>query len=484
MSFGFARLIQICICSLVGANVLLPAPSFALAPKKLAPIQNCAGAQASRTREEYEAEQRVIKKGESLMRSGRLQEAIEYLRAELAQNPRSAVMNFELGNAFLRSRDFTSAIERYQQAVRLRNPFPEACLNAAYACMDAGMELQAIPWFHKYLRENPNSERAKDVEAELLVAHAKAQMKEKRNFDAKQTLERALQIAPRSDLVLFTLARVRSELGDTQGAIRAYEEILQINPKHSAALINMAECYQTSGQLLQAVSWLKKYAAGNPDAKDIGQIQNLITALTEKSAEQKSDPQALDYAGSITESGRFYRWPPNRLPIKVWVSQGEGVAGFKPEFRNSFFDALNSWMKAGQGRLQYVLVEAKEQADLTAEWTGDPYDVKPTGHNVEQGVCMLKSVDRGRNFVEIDRADIRILTIDRNNQQPLSDDEMKKTCLHELGHAMGLQGHSTNNHDIMFFSLSNTNWPVLSKRDSATLFMIYQHYRPLVSVQQ
>jgi predicted Zn-dependent protease len=93
-------------------------------------------------------------------------------------------------------------------------------------------------------------------------------------------------------------------------------------------------------------------------------------------------------------------------------------------------------------------------------------------------------VDRGKDCIEIDRADIRILTIDRQTQEPLSDEEMKKTCLHELGHSMGLQGHSTNNHDIMFFSMSNTNWPVLSKRDKATVFMIYQNYQPLMSAQQ
>lgn len=440
-------------------------------------------AQGNQTREEYDAEHRVAKKAESLMRAGKMQDAIMYLNGEMTQFPRSAILHFELGNAHLRSKEFTRAIECYQQAVRLRNPFPEACLNAAYACIDAGMELQAIPWFHKYLRENPNSPRAKEVEAELLVAHAKAQMKEKRNFDAKQTLERAQQIAPDSEIVLFSLARARSELGDTQGAIRAYEDLLKVNPRHSAALVNMAECYQTSGQLAQAVTWLKKYASNFPNAPDIVQIQNMIVALTEKSAEQRSDPQALDYAGAIVEAGRFYRWPPNRLPIKVWVSQGDGVPGYKPEFRVGFFDALNSWMKAAQGRLQYVLVNTKEQADLTAEWTGNPFDVKPTGHNVEQGICLLASLDRGRDYIEIDRADIRILTIDRNNQQPLSDEEMKKTCLHELGHAMGLQGHSTNNHDIMFFSMSNTNWPVLSRRDKATLFMLYEKYQPLMSAQ-
>lgn len=427
---------------------------------------------------------RVAKHGQQLMNSGKLQDAIDYLNQSIAQKPQSAELHYELGNAYLRAREFTRAIESYQQAVRLKNPFPEATLNAAYACMDAGMELQAIPWFHKYLRENPNVPQAQEVEAELLCAHAKAQMKEKRNFDAKQTLERALQIAPTSQLVLFSLARARSELGDTKGAISAYEALLKLNPKHSAAVLNMAECYQTSGQLPEAVTWLKRYANANPTSPDTEEVRRMIVALTEKSNEKRSDPQALDYSDSISKHGRFLQWPAERLPIRVWVSPDNNVSGFKSTFRDGFIDSLNSWMKASQGRLYYVMVPSKEEATLTCEWTGDPLAVKATGQHVEQGVCMLASADSGKNYIEIGRADIRILTIDRNSQQSLSDEEMKKTCLHELGHAMGLQGHSTNNHDIMFFSMSNTNWPVLSKRDKATLFMIYQGYQPIASMQQ
>src|SRR5690349_6372971 len=139
----FGKFIQTLNYMLISACLCLALPS---------PV--CA--QGYQSQEAYVAEQKAAKKAESMMHSGKLQDAIMYLNGEVSQNPRSAILNFELGNAHLRSREFTRAIECYQQAVRLRNPFPEACLNAAYACLDAGMELQAIPWFHKYLRENPN----------------------------------------------------------------------------------------------------------------------------------------------------------------------------------------------------------------------------------------------------------------------------------------------------------------------------------------
>ncbi|MBZ0185329.1 MAG: matrixin family metalloprotease, partial [Candidatus Obscuribacterales bacterium] len=58
----------------------------------------------------------------------------------------------------------------------------------------------------------------------------------------------------------------------------------------------------------------------------------------------------------------------------------------------------------------------------------------------------------------------------------LSDDDMKKVCLHEVGHALGINGHSSDNHDIMFFSESPSVWPALTKRDKLTIRLLYQGY--------
>lgn len=426
---------------------------------------------------------RLLNKAVNLMRSQRAQEAIPLFEQALTRYPHSAEIHFELGNAFSDTRDYLRAIDEYQTALKLKPSLPEAILNIGFSYVNQGRDLEAIPWFHRYLRENQSAPNAKDVEAELLMAHAKCLMKDRHYFDAKQTLERAARCAPQSSRVYFSLARARDELGDSQGAIRAYQEVLRIKPQHPQAVFNIAGCYQSMGNLSEAIKWFQKYVTLYPNAPDAVQVRSIISALSEKAANFTSDPQKADYSDAVCENGKFFRWPRERLPIKVFVDSGDMVEGFKPEFRFAFFEALNAWVKASQNRLHYVLVDRKEDADMTCEWTGNPHEVKPTGHNVEQGICMLKSVDRGRDSIEIDRADIRILTIDRSTQQPLSDDEMKKTCLHELGHAMGLQGHSTNNHDIMFFAMSSTVWPVISKRDKATLFRIYQYYPALASMQ-
>jgi predicted Zn-dependent protease len=114
-------------------------------------------------------------------------------------------------------------------------------------------------------------------------------------------------------------------------------------------------------------------------------------------------------------------------------------------------------------------VHEKEKADIYCSWTANPLEVAEDGTQSERGSA--KIVVRGEN---IERARLKILTRPLLEDGILSDDEILKACLHEVGHVLGLQGHSTNNHDVMFFTVdTSTVWPVLSKRDKATIARLY-----------
>ncbi len=192
------------------------------------------------------------------------------------------------------------------------------------------------------------------------------------------------------------------------------------------------------------------------------------------------DPRNPDFYESVTEHFKSFRWPHRSIPIKVFIQDGTGVRGYRPSFAAALRDAATAWSLALQHRILFYQTVNPNEADIVCTWTGDPHAVHETSGDVEQGVCNLVSAERdGEGYIRIVHADIRILTIDRETQKPISEDDMKKTCLHEFGHALGLHGHSTNNHDIMFFSVSPTVWPVLSKRDKNTLLKIYGTYAPL-----
>lgn len=279
----------------------------------------------------------------------------------------------------------------------------------------------------------------------------------------------------------FKLAGACDELGDTQRAIREYETCLRLKPDFSPAIFNIAGCYQTLGRTDDAVAWFQRYLVAEPNAADRATIENMITKLREKGSQLSANPHTPDYVESITENGKYYRWPLNRLPLKVFVASGASVPNFREGYRSGFFEALSSWSTASQNRLTFLLVPSPEGADITCDWTANPFEVRQSGTDVEQGVCFMEAFanKRARSGDEfIATARLRICTIDRETEKPLGEDDMKKTCLHELGHALGLRGHSSNNHDIMFYSVSPTVWPVLSKRDKATLVRLYESYPP------
>ncbi len=71
-------------------------------------------------------------------------------------------------------------------------------------------------------------------------------------------------------------------------------------------------------------------------------------------------------------------------------------------------------------------------------------------------------------------ATIVLLTLDPAPDRPLTPTLMRMKCLHEVGHACGMQGHSTMPGDIMFDTSPLADTEVsLSERDKKTIVHLY-----------
>jgi predicted Zn-dependent protease len=74
----------------------------------------------------------------------------------------------------------------------------------------------------------------------------------------------------------------------------------------------------------------------------------------------------------------------------------------------------------------------------------------------------------------IARGTITLLTVPLSPELPMTENRMRTVCLHEIGHALGLGGHTTNPDDIMFYTSSLADVAKhLSDRDRATLVRLY-----------
>lgn len=306
-------------------------------------------------------------------------------------------------------------------------------------------------------------------------------LKLKKPFQARPLFEKAAALWPDSAHVHFNMGVCFSEIGDFPRALQEYELTLRYDPRLTECIPNIASCYQLMGQPMQAIQFFEEYLRKNAHPSDEAEIRGMINALKRQAGRQiQSSPTDVDYLSAVMPSGKLQRWQREKLPLKVYISngtdeKGQPVRGFQENYNEVLLDALNTWVKASNYHLSYQLVEDAQRADIVCSWT-DKRDFLERGNSVEQGVARVASrpSPNGRED-EIGHARVIILILDPEGHN-VSDDVLKKACLHEVAHALGFAGHSTNNKDIMFFSDSPTVWASLTKRDRATMERMYQDY--------
>jgi hypothetical protein len=219
----------------------------------------------------------------------------------------------------------------------------------------------------------------------------------------------------------------------------------------------------------------------------IANCQQAISQSQQPFQQQLSlNPQPPDYLNEIMIGGKRQRWQRNRLPLKLFISPGcddtgSPVPNFRPYYKSYLYQSFIEWQTASDSKLVYVMTDDPQQADIACWWTDSPDFLKEKGSRVEQGAARVKSrpLPDGSEE-EIGHANVFILTINPMTKCNISDDDMKRVCLHEVGHALGFAGHSLNERDTMFFANAPTVSTTLTRRDAATMSRLYADY-PTIS---
>lgn len=304
-----------------------------------------------------------------------------------------------------------------------------------------------------------------------------------KNVEARQLLERLITYDPNpySGEVHGLLAQSCYDLGNDQEAIEHYQIALKHNPKDPCAHWNLALATMHLGDYDGASAWARKLLALDTQPALKQQAERFITDMAEKKAEVSLPAAAaseVDYLATLQAASDAHRWPLDKLPLKIFVEDGSNVPHYRPQFREIFLNALNTWVKASQNRLSYTLADNAAQADMLVVFTAHPPDIaqKPGMAPVEQGIARTKMVLDANNQPVIDKVLIQILVVRPASGKPCGDDAIKETCLHELGHALGLNGHSPNASDIMHFVQSFRQLPALTRRDKNTIARLYSGY--------
>ena len=159
------------------------------------------------------------------------------------------------------------------------------------------------------------------------------------------------------------------------------------------------------------------------------------------------------------------RWPVRRMPLKVHLEPPPPSMASDPEaVYDAVRDGVTDWTDvAGPGLPSFVFVEDPADADIPIVWEPEPGGDWYIAH------CVYE-INPSRRVFGVAR--ILVTTRWRRGEEP-SLDLYYSVMLHEMGHAIGLTGHSPNARDIMSGHGVRPDRVEITARDRETLRKLY-----------
>jgi Flp pilus assembly protein TadD len=102
------------------------------------------------------AEISIARQAAQLYAEHDLARAIEVLRQGVRDHPGSAQLHFMLGNALMRSQNWSAAVPEYQKSAKLRPDHPDTYLNLGFAYYHDGKTRQAVEAWRTASSQSPN----------------------------------------------------------------------------------------------------------------------------------------------------------------------------------------------------------------------------------------------------------------------------------------------------------------------------------------
>ncbi|HTM09993.1 MAG TPA: tetratricopeptide repeat protein [Verrucomicrobiae bacterium] len=268
----------------------------------------------------------------------------------------------------------------------------------------------------------------------------------------------------------FNRGLALAKVGRTAEAIEAFKLVLSADPERALTWLNLGTLYQESGELEDSIAHYREFlrrAPQGPDAPVVADsIKNIESELRLAKSRPPAEPNAEDYYFSATQ-GRAKSWPSRSMPLRVYIHGGEGAAGFQARYIDILKTAFDEWSRASEGRVRFHITDRIRDADIECLWTSDPSQLRNRSEGGETRVYF-------RENSGIYDAQIFILTVPITRSSAVTDSSIHFIALHEIGHALGMMGHSTDPHDVMYFSMSVADKEHrLSARDKKTLLRLY-----------
>lgn len=303
-----------------------------------------------------------------------------------------------------------------------------------------------------------NKEDPVVTEARLLIEAGKV-------TEAESKLAAALRSNSTNDSIRFAHADTLYKLGRFHFAADEIKDVLNNNQSNAEAVLLSGKIFQSMHHPKEAVEAYKKFQQMKPDdtrSQQYGALISVLETEARNDSRKKTEQSSGDNYLAAVAGSNLLRWNLDK-PISVFVKDGTAITGYRTEYEESLRQAFDEWTQATDGKIRFAFTQDPSLAQMSVVWTDDLHAPAMTA---EAGLAKTAFGASG-----IESAEILLLTLDPLKDGPLGKNRLFNTCLHEIGHALGLQGHSPHEDDIMSSTLIVQQG--LSPRDVRTINALY-----------
>jgi predicted Zn-dependent protease len=231
-------------------------------------------------------------------------------------------------------------------------------------------------------------------------------------------------------------------MGNYEAARQSFELVIQMVPPENPL----------AAKARNNISWLTKQQitlASNSDKA----AQVIRTSMSRNSKD--------NYLTHVIPEGKIVHFSPSRMPVRVYIVGGSSVPGWNAGMNQAVIYAMHTWERGTFGKVSFAQTYNPANADIIVRWQ------RNFGDNI-LGVSPFQTT--GDTIV---RSDINLAVCYPGTSTPIPMGDLKAIAVHEMGHAIGIRGHSPYPDDIMYYS-ETRHQATLSQRDINTIGMLYK----------